>query len=164
MYTNDNGNSRADGILSPLEPSPRLAHQLIYDAKNDTHYLFAGNPKDQSNANFRLADLWSLKLTRPSPESILKRCFYLLRKQRFLETCITDSKLALRFLQTEVSSVTDHSDKEQSAEFRALASALFASSIDTSFQARTALYETLIEYFPTSMKQPLGNLLDLISD
>ena len=44
------------------EPTPRYAHQLIYDATTHTHYLFGGNPGKAAANNVRLNDFWQLSV------------------------------------------------------------------------------------------------------
>lgn len=46
------------------EPCPRYAHQLVYDAKRRTHYLFGGNPGRLNSPQLRLDDFWILKLEK----------------------------------------------------------------------------------------------------
>ena len=108
----------------------RYAHQLVYDRVNKAHYLFGGNPnvknvKDQSAEHVRLGDFWQLLLARPEESTLIKRCLCLLRRQRFIEMCRTDSRQALRYLQSDLHAVVDHQDAEESAAFRALSKSLF---------------------------------------
>lgn len=50
--------------ISALEPCPRYAHQLVYDAKRRVHYLFGGNPGRLNSPQLRLDDFWMLKLEK----------------------------------------------------------------------------------------------------
>ncbi|KAI3652008.1 hypothetical protein MP228_003311 [Amoeboaphelidium protococcarum] len=163
--SNDDATAMAEG----KEPSPRFAHQLIYDDLTGDQYLFGGNPgaSDVTGQpqNVRLDDFWLLKLKRPSYGEILQRCRFMLRRQQFKEMCASaDSMQALRYLQSELSAVVDHSNSEQSVEFRNLASSLLnaPSTQAELFKQRTALYEEILKYFPERMKQPKRNLTDLI--
>jgi len=45
-------------------PTPRFAHQLVYDPITKTQYLFGGNPGDSTDVNKRLDDFWELRLIR----------------------------------------------------------------------------------------------------
>ena len=108
----------------------RYAHQLVYDRVNKAHYLFGGNPnvknvKDQSAEHVRLGDFWQLQLARPEESTLIKRCLCLLRRQRFIEMCQTDPRQALRYLQSDLHSVVNHQDAEESTAFRALSKSLF---------------------------------------
>lgn len=50
------------------------------------HYLFGGNPGNPAFPKMRLDDFWSLKLTKISLSNFLRKCKYLLRKQKYVET------------------------------------------------------------------------------
>ncbi|KAJ3288309.1 Muskelin 1, intracellular mediator containing kelch motif [Rhizoclosmatium sp. JEL0117] len=94
---------------------------------------------------------------------------------------------ALEFLRTRVAEVVDHADEGESKEFRDLAQYLFSwkNSVAVSgggggvgglvatetgsggeglsaFTMRSEVYDLLLDYFPTSMREPKGNLVDLI--
>eukprot|EP00004_Rigifila_ramosa_P023108 TRINITY_DN6432_c0_g1_i1.p1 TRINITY_DN6432_c0_g1~~TRINITY_DN6432_c0_g1_i1.p1 ORF type:complete len:724 (-),score=148.83 TRINITY_DN6432_c0_g1_i1:62-2233(-) len=162
--------------ISENEPCPRFAHQLVYQQDTHTHFLFGGNPGDGSDT--RLDDFWELSLHQTTPDEILRRAKFLVTKQRFLEICQTgDAVSALAFLQSEVSSVVDHQNPAESAEFRCLAPLLFdphgkhaahharaldpvvVGSAGPHFAARTKLFETLCEFFPPEATQPAGQIL-----
>ncbi|KAJ3398773.1 hypothetical protein HDV05_002324 [Chytridiales sp. JEL 0842] len=88
--------------------------------------MFGGNPGDPTNQNLRLDDFWELHLIRPKTVDVLRRAKFLIRKQRFREICHSgDSKQALEYLQTQVSSCVDHKDEGESKEFRELTGWLF---------------------------------------
>lgn len=48
-------------------PCPRVAHQLVYDAHQDTYYMFGGKSQADSTkvhaSTMRLDDLWTLKVS-----------------------------------------------------------------------------------------------------
>eukprot|EP00037_Helgoeca_nana_P016556 m.155714 g.155714 ORF g.155714 m.155714 type:complete len:764 (+) comp23581_c0_seq1:237-2528(+) len=166
-YENDNSEPEYWSKMDKVEPCPRFAHQFVYDDMAKTHYLFGGNAGEVQGKHTRLSDFWKLQLNRPTIETIISRCQYLIRRQQFRELCREDPKKAMRFLQTDLSSAVDHSDPEQSREFQALTASLFAArsepdSAVQKFDERTALFEELITYFPSHMKQPQTNLVDLI--
>ena len=72
---------------------------------------------------------------------------------------------ALQFLQTDLSSVVDHSNQQEIEEFRSLTFNLFGGIESDNvqlFEARTEVYESLIGFFPEHMKQPKKNLVDLV--
>ncbi|XP_076804346.1 muskelin-like isoform X1 [Clavelina lepadiformis] len=170
------------GIRGP-EPCPRYAHQLVYDFERNVHYMFGGNPGRTSQPKLRLDDFWSLHLSRLSKSDLLRKCRYVIRKQKFREIVSVNLVAALNYLQTTVSAAVDHDNKEQAADFRSLASTLFGdmeafesnypsggqeatrlvySNADDAYVERTELFDQLVKYFPEDMTQPSENLLDLI--
>lgn len=180
VYKNENMGQQYWTKMQNVEPCPRFAHQLVYDDIHKVHYLFGGNPGKSSLPKMRLDDFWSLKLSRPSREHLLRRCRYLIRKQRFHEMAARDPYEALRYLQHELSETVTHDDPEESKEFRLIASSLFSQSVSTQdrmetgadslspplndgFAGRTQLFDTLVSFFPEHMTQPKGNLVDLIT-
>ena len=76
---------------------------------------------------------------------------------------------ALKFLKTDLAETVDHQNAAESASFRRLTANLFeapnaASTMQMdSFTLRTELYEQLIKFFPDEMKQPKGNLVDMLN-
>jgi hypothetical protein len=104
--------------------------------------------------------------------------------------CKRDPGQALKYLQTQVSEVVDHSNAAESKDFRHLATHLFMAKEGNGESAREedasgsgkekvmiamqrstnelhlsadAIYERLMEYFPTKMKAPKHHLTDLIA-
>lgn len=117
------------------EPQARYAHQLVYDPKTGQAFMHGGNggvnPETSSRENnqgdvegddgTRLDDFWSMELERISPEEIIRRTSFKIRTQQFREMCEEQPAVrALSFLQTEVSSVVDHSSMDEAALFRSL--------------------------------------------
>uniref|UniRef100_H2ZEN2 F5/8 type C domain-containing protein n=1 Tax=Ciona savignyi TaxID=51511 RepID=H2ZEN2_CIOSA len=167
------------------EPCPRYAHQLVYDHTQQVHYMFGGNPGKTSQPKLRLNDFWSLKLTRPTEADILRKSRYAIRRQTFRELALRNPVSALHYLQSNVSEVVDHRDAKEATEFRLLTSTLFGdvdvcdsddceqsndsnsnylyADADEARAGRTALFNSLVKYFPEQMCQPKGNLIDLIS-
>lgn len=111
------------------EPCPRYAHQIVYDAARQVHFLFGGNPG--MNSHFRLDDFWMLRLEKPTRDNILRYCKYLLRKQEYEEVARADPLAAIRYLQTKLYDIIDHNDPAQLKEFHKLASLLFKSNAST---------------------------------
>nr|XP_029713847.1 muskelin isoform X1 [Aedes albopictus] len=107
------------------EPCPRYAHQIVYDAVNQVHFLFGGNPG--MNSHVRLDDFWMLRLEKPTRENILRYCKYLLRKQEYEEIARKNPLTAISYLQTKLYDIIDHNDPAQLKEFHKLASLLFKS-------------------------------------
>jgi len=185
IYQNINYGSEYNNRISNKEPCTRFASQLVYDTKRKVHYLFGGNPGEMSDPCLRLNDFWELTLIRQSNEDILRSAKFHIRKQKYKEICSTGDYLkALKFLQNNVSEVVNHNDENESKEFRELTQYLFniqKNSADSTnikienkikqenndipnniYKERTELYEFLLKYFPSSMKEPLENLVDLV--
>lgn len=111
-------------------PCPRFAHQMVYDPIKKIQYLFGGNPGDQSDSTKRLNDFWQLKLTKPDPNAILRKCFYMIRIQKLKELCCKASTsqqeeeedviailTALNYLRRQVALLVNHQDIQESREF-----------------------------------------------
>jgi muskelin len=94
VYQNEHTDAMYWETMRFVEPRPRFAHQLVYDANHGRYYMFGGNPGDPDNARMRLADFWSLQLERPSGHDVLQRAKFLVRKQR----CVAAVKVSLRIL------------------------------------------------------------------
>ncbi|KAJ3385740.1 Muskelin 1, intracellular mediator containing kelch motif [Lobulomyces angularis] len=165
-----------------FEPIPRFAHQMVYDDVTLRQYMFGGNPGESSHPNLRLDDFWLLTLERPKPFDILRKAQFLIRTQKFREMCQNPSE-ALHYLKTSVYTIVDHSNADESAEFRALPWILFGwsthnrlgwselnhgdggllgSANEGNYGSRIELFENLLKFFPKSMKEPIGSLVDLV--
>ncbi|XP_014670808.1 PREDICTED: muskelin-like [Priapulus caudatus] len=175
IYKNEKLNQKDSSKQSVLEPCARYAHQLTYDHVHKVHYLFGGNPGVSSLPKVRLDDFWSLRLSRPSRDTLLRRCRYLIRKHRFQEIATCAPAAALRYLQTELAELVDHHDEDETLGFQQLAATLFTSQSDDEdfsiadaevephFHSRSQLFDILVNFFPDDMAQPKGNLIDLIT-
>ncbi|XP_022128529.2 muskelin [Pieris rapae] len=117
--------------VTPLEPRPRFAHQLVYDPVRKIHYLFGGNPGSASSPRLRLDDLWALRLTRPALSRVVDGARAALRESCYRELAADPAAApeALAYLRRELSDVIDHADPEQVAKFQRLATALFAGRV-----------------------------------
>ncbi|CAB4386012.1 hypothetical protein RhiirA5_492663 [Rhizophagus irregularis] len=167
LYQSENFDQCYWASNETTEPRPRHAHQMVYDYVNKVQYLFGGRTVEiETSRQQRLDDFWELHLIRPKSEDLLRRIKFLIRKQKFREICFeSDSIKALKYLQIQLSQVVDHSNKDESLEFRGLSASLFNKNKDEAhdtFQERTELFEKLLEFFPDEMKQPKENLIDLI--
>uniref|UniRef100_A0A8H7Y6Q3 Muskelin N-terminal domain-containing protein n=1 Tax=Psilocybe cubensis TaxID=181762 RepID=A0A8H7Y6Q3_PSICU len=137
-------------------PLPRFAHQAAYNPKTKTVYLHGGNaggalvgdaiktdgdstPADassdqtkdapKSSKERRLDDFWRMQLERPGPEEIIRQAKFQIRRQQFREMCEAEPPVkALKFLQTQVASVVDHSNTKEAEIFRALLTHLLSPS------------------------------------
>ncbi|XP_052743580.1 muskelin [Bicyclus anynana] len=122
VYRNDS--------VSPSEPRPRFAHQLVYDPVRKIHYLFGGNPGVAGNPRLRLDDFWSLRLRRASVRRAADAARAALREARYRELCGTPQRAprALHYLRHDLRAVTDLADPQQVEHFHKLATVLFAGS------------------------------------
>ncbi|XP_059059021.1 muskelin [Achroia grisella] len=120
VYRND--------CISANEPRPRFAHQLVYDPVRKIHYLFGGNPGNQSNPRLRLDDLWALRLVRADGASLVAGARAALRETCYREMAAQPARghLALTYLRSHVAPTLDHSDPQQVTRFQKLATVLFA--------------------------------------
>ncbi|KAJ3326592.1 Muskelin 1, intracellular mediator containing kelch motif [Gonapodya sp. JEL0774] len=199
------------------EPLPRFAHQMGYEEGTGRNWVFGGNPGEGGGAvgiggGERLDDLWELTMERPQPRTLLRRALFLVRAERLREMCwsmgspcssaagssgitsnntgaeiTTDPLTALRYLQTEVGGCVDHTDVDESREFREMAGWLFggmgtrgglgggmagaAQSMDVVqaqsvpdhvFTSRSRVYERLVVLFPEEMREPRESLVDMV--
>ncbi|KAL5507481.1 hypothetical protein ACEPAH_6937 [Sanghuangporus vaninii] len=114
------------------EPVARSACQVVYDLITRIFYLHGGTAQTRNEqtgviSDERLDDFWSMTLERPSPEEIVRRATFEIRRQQFREMCEdAPAVVALAFLQNEVSAVVNHEDNEESAIFRSLLTHLLA--------------------------------------
>jgi len=167
LYQSENFDQYYWASNETAEPRPRHAHQMVYDHVHKVQYLFGGRTVEiETSKQQRLDDFWELHLIRPKSEDLLRRIKFLIRKQKFREICFeSDSIRALKYLQVQLAQVVEHSNKDESLEFRGLSASLFNKNKDEThdtFQERTELFEKLLEFFPEEMKQPKENLIDLI--
>ncbi|KAJ2999772.1 Muskelin 1, intracellular mediator containing kelch motif [Globomyces sp. JEL0801] len=172
VYENENVGTEYWSTMTHQEPRPRFAHQLVYNSKRKSQYLFGGNPGENAHPNLRLDDFWELYLTRPSPTDMLRKAQFQIRKQKFVEYSTVDKAMALQYLQTSISQVVDHSDEAESKEFRELTLHLFSWNPRTNndlmvekknaYPDRSKLYDVLLTYFPENMREPKANLIDLV--
>lgn len=110
---------------SPSSPCPRYAHQLVFDPESKVHYLFGGNPGITWKSNFRLDDFWCLYMRKPSRESALQKCRYLIRTQEYEELVKKDPVRGLTYLQTKLYAAIDRENQDQVTAFHKLATLLF---------------------------------------
>ncbi|XP_048579219.1 muskelin isoform X2 [Nematostella vectensis] len=177
VYKNENIGQQYWNKMCNVEPCPRFAHQLVYDDSQKVHYLFGGNP-GTSSPKLRLDDFWSLKLSRPSKDYVLRRCKYFIRKQRFFELTTRDPIAGMQYLQNDLSDTVAHDNVEERIEFQRLSRMLFeAPKTEESMQCeeeelsppsnlyvgRTQLFDKLVSFFPDHMTQPKGSLVDFVT-
>lgn len=142
-----------------VKPPARFAHQIVYNPATQTHFLFGGNPGIPSDPSARLDDLWAAKMFKDQgPKDILRHCQYLIRKAMFesMTTTAADIPSALKFLQTDLAAVVNHSDPSESASFRSLSAKLFLKSGRD--EEAPSIFDEIIKYLPKSMQPPINNL------
>jgi len=184
VYRNENTGNQYWDKMHDVEPRPRFAHQLVYDAQNKVHYLFGGNP-GRSILKTRLDDFWMLKLHRMKLEDVVRHCICMVRKLRFQELVQENPISGLRYLQEKVSEVVDHSDQNEREEFEGLATTLFndKSSLSSSdeecemesddqprpdeitpkvYTTRSMVFDKLCKFYPAHMVQPTGTIVDFV--
>ncbi|KAJ9074574.1 hypothetical protein DSO57_1005025 [Entomophthora muscae] len=175
VYQNDSLDPDYWAQMGDREPHPRFAHQMVYDHNSKVHYMFGGNPSNSIEEKRRLEDFWELRLTRGGDTDVLRQAKLMIRKHKFFELCSGQHSplKALTYLRLQVAELVDHSCPRELAEFHALASSIFTKKIPEPalqfavaespfFTCRVQLYEDLIAFFPETMKQPSGNLIELI--
>ncbi|CAH2042154.1 unnamed protein product, partial [Iphiclides podalirius] len=123
VYRNDS--------VSPSEPRPRFAHQLVYDPVRKVHYLFGGNPGTASSPRLRLDDLWALRLRRAGRGAAWREARAALREACYREMAAAPDAQprALLYLRTELSAALDHCDPRQVTQFQKLATLLFTGGV-----------------------------------
>jgi len=171
-------------------PPARYAHQVVYDGRTRMAYLHGGNAGrllesgalgdsvhgNDALAELRLSDFWSMSLSRPGREEIVRRGTFRIRCQQFREACMTlPAVQALRFLQTEVAEVADHASSEGDV-LRELLAPLLARPTSTSVahnpspatvtpqtvKARREVFQQLMEFFSQEAKEPAADLAEVI--
>ena len=189
VYHNENLSRSYWQAMELVEPCPRFAHQLVYDRVERRHFLFGGNPGEQTMPRERLGDFWKFDLRRCDAEAVLRHARFLIRKQKFAELCRSaaasacgggvTAKTALEYLQNDVAAVVDESNEAQCAEFRAMPARIFirdallpetdaahgdapAGSEAAARRSRMALFDRLSLLFPAAMRQPNASLIDVI--
>ncbi|KAI0305616.1 Muskelin N-terminus-domain-containing protein [Multifurca ochricompacta] len=171
-------------------PSARYAHQVVYDSRTRTAFLHGGNAGrllesgslgdnvhgNDALAEQRLGDFWSMSLSRPGREEVVRRATFRIRCQQFREACTTlPAVQALRFLQTEVAEVADHASAEGDVLQELLAPLLArpahsfvvptlspAPVTPAVFKTRRDVFQQLMEFFPQEAKEPAADLAEVI--
>ncbi|KAI9459094.1 Muskelin N-terminus-domain-containing protein [Russula earlei] len=172
-------------------PPARYAHQVVYDSRTRTAYLHGGNAGrllesgalgDHVHGNDalteqRLDDFWSMSLSRPAREEIVRRGTFRIRCQQFREACTTlPAVQALRFLQTEVAEVADHASAEGEVLRELLAPLIGrptaspatpapppATGTAETFRERSEVFQQLMVFFPQEAKEPSADLVQVIN-
>jgi len=166
IYKNEKNNPAYWNSRQSIEPRPRHAHQLVYDEEQEVHYLYGGNPggKEGKEGKVRLGDFWRLRLVRPAVCDLERSCRLRIRTGKFQELCTVSPMDALNYLHTRLSPCVDHTSSEEEKQFQLLPSQVFHQIEERGavYKIRTDLFNSLVDFFPDSMTQPSGNLLDLV--
>ncbi|KAI9463668.1 Muskelin N-terminus-domain-containing protein [Lactarius psammicola] len=177
-------------VRADSAPPARYAHQVVYDGRTRIAYLHGGNAGrllesgalgdnvhgNDALAEQRLSDFWSMSLSRPGREEIVRRGTFRIRCQQFREACTTlPAVQALRFLQAEVAEVADHASSEGDVLRELLAPLLarptsapvapnpsLASVTPETVKARREVFQQLMEFFSQEAKEPAADLAEVI--
>lgn len=118
--------------------------------------------------------LLSLELKKPSKETVISTCKYLIRKQKYEEMVANDPITALHFLQNNLHETVSTTDIEQVDDFHKLASLVFSREknlmsgesgkrSEEILRQRTCLFNKLIDVLPEEHCQPRKSLSNFIS-
>ncbi|KAF8634267.1 hypothetical protein AX17_004224 [Amanita inopinata Kibby_2008] len=103
-----------------------------------------GGSDKRPETETRLNDLWMIKLHRPASDIVIHRTKFHIRRQQYREMCEEQSAAkALSFLQNEVAAVVDHSNAQESEEFRSLMTHLLVPSATAGLSSRTSSASTV---------------------
>jgi hypothetical protein len=64
VYIRDNHDPAYWRKMSQVEPYPRFAHQMVFNQRDRSWFIFGGNPGDYSKHFRRLDDFWELHLAK----------------------------------------------------------------------------------------------------
>lgn len=112
----------------------------------------------------------SIELKKPSKETVISMCKYLIRKQKYKEMVHEDPISALHYLQNNISE-TVSSDSDQIDDFHKLASLVFSkekihrglNEVDHNIaHQRNCLFNKLIDVLPEEHCQPRNKLSNFI--
>ncbi|CEP10390.1 hypothetical protein [Parasitella parasitica] len=178
--------------VKDLDPYPRYTHQFVYNHRSRSHFMFGGNPGDTSKPVIRLDDFWELKLAKPDSMQVVRQCLFYLRTRKLSEMCnqadackeqapqkdISQFTVhALVYLRTFVTPIVDHDIKDELETFKKLCTHLCTLEDDSSlscnsnparpikdlyFADRTSVFQSLLKFFPSHMKEPEGSLVDAV--
>ncbi|GAA5813656.1 hypothetical protein MFLAVUS_007141 [Mucor flavus] len=187
VFSNDNHDTIYWNRMKLSEPYPRYTHQMVYNPKSNAHFIFGGHPGDVTDLYRRLDDFWELRLTKPNSGQIKRRCLYLIRTRKLHELCkraerksgtsnrvSADTLYALDYLRKYVTPLVNEDSKDELNHFKKLCAHLclsednlpkndsYKTTQEAYFSERTTVFQSLLEFFPTSMKEPKGTLVDAV--
>lgn len=148
---------------NPMKTFPSIDY-AVFDIHSRNHLIV------------KQGQLLSLELKKPSKETVILTCKYLIRKQKYEEMVANDPITALHFLQNNLFETVSQTDIEQVKDFHKLASLVFSrgrnvicsgdsekTSEDPSLHLRRSLFNKLIDVLPENRCQPRKNLSNFIS-
>ncbi|GAA5806192.1 hypothetical protein HPULCUR_011722 [Helicostylum pulchrum] len=187
VFSNDNHDTIYWNRMKLNEPYPRYTHQMVYNPKTNAHFIFGGHPGDVTDLYRRLDDFWELRLTKPNSGQIMRRCLYLIRTRKLYELCkqaerkldtsnqvSADTLYALDYLRKYVTPLVNGDSKDELNHFKKLCAHLclsednlpkngsYKTKQEVYFSERTTVFQSLLDFFPTSMKEPKGTLVDAV--
>lgn len=133
----------------------------------------------QTNKFMCLPDFWELHLVKITEDRLRFLCKRQVRQLKFKEMISVDVRLAIKYLQEELSQSYDLSTEQERTEFHSLSLSLFIGDLadssnagmssqgtqlvcDARYMERSRIFDKLVSYFPESMTQPKTDLVDLI--
>lgn len=151
-------NNEWDIMKSPLQTYSSYEF-AAYDAHLQRHLIV------------KQGHISSIELKKPSKETVVSMCKYMIRKQKYQEMVYDDPISALTYLQNNISE-TVSSDSDQIDDFHKLASLVFSKDnnvrresmeIDHEFaHQRSCLFNKLIDVLPEEHCQPRNKLSNFI--
>jgi muskelin len=166
-----------------MEHDTETVGQSLWNPTNSSQSRYSSRPK--SEEAIRRAKLQIRCQQLVTCYFIAQNTHYVLLF-RFRELCEEGPPVqALKFLQTEVAAIVDHSTPEtevfrtllthllslQQSRLPATSAASSAMTVDeagsigaspATLQARTRVFESLLEFYPADSKEPTPNLVDVI--
>ena len=152
-----------------------------YARAGDVNYFVHAN---DSLYVFKSDSEYTIQLRKPSRESILNYCKYLIRRQQYEEKARKNPILALSFLRNNLSDTIDKNDINQVNDFHKLAALLFCNKSFTNYDGevqqgeasssinsgqnkmrnqRSILFNKLTSLLPKAKCQPQQALLNFIN-
>ncbi|KAG5676935.1 hypothetical protein PVAND_006732 [Polypedilum vanderplanki] len=159
---------------------------MIHKTRSQTSNSTMATSKDLSPIEESCTYVYSIDLQKPSTESVMNYCRYLIRRQQYEELTQTNAINALTFLRNNLSETIDKNDADQVHEFHKLTSLLFCNKLPYSNNAnsdndnknqqddeirgqnkirsqRSILFNKLTSILPRGKCQPQQNILNFIN-
>ncbi|KAI9257656.1 muskelin 1, intracellular mediator kelch motif-containing protein, isoform CRA_a [Sporodiniella umbellata] len=188
----DSGNHDTEYWKKEVAPHPRFAHHFVYNPKSKSFFIFGGNPGDSADNSKRFDDFWELKLSKPTSPQVVRECVFLIRSHRLYEMCSKrengpigmkqsgkeNTIAALNYLQRSIVPLVNYDNDKETYHLEQLCAYLCLPEVkeepenngqskttngDLFFEKRTQVFQRLLEYFPSAMKEPGGCLMDAVN-
>lgn len=170
-FTNNSNESTQQSCKDSSENYSRAGDVNYFVHANDSLYVFKSNSE------------YLIQLRKPSRDSILNYCKYLIRRQQYEEITRKNPISALSFLRNDLSETIDKNDINQVNDFHKLASLLFcnksfvnytdgesdgqhgeSSNVQSKMRnQRSILFNKLTSLLPKAKCQPQQALLNFIN-